>query len=82
MSVDDSTKSLQIKFPGADSGFYFLKLVGTGVGRIDPEPLVLEVTGCVDSISPLTGSSLGGTLVTIDGINFSDDPLDNPVMVG
>ena len=30
----------------------------------------------------MTGSALGGTLVTIDGINFSDDPLDNPVKVG
>lgn len=82
MSVDDSNKSLQIKFPGADSGNYNIFLVGEGVGRIDKEPLALTVTSQVTSISPLTGSVLGGTMVTIQGINFSDDALDNPVTVG
>ena len=67
LSVDNSTKSLQIKFPRVDIGFYYLNLVGAKVKRIDPEPLELEVTGYVDSISQLTGPSLGGTLVTIDG---------------
>ena len=33
-------------------------------------------------VTPLTGSYLGGTLVTIDGVNFSTDPLDIPVKVG
>ena len=82
MSVDDSNKSLQIKFPGADSGMYFIFLVGNGVGRIDKTPLELTVTGAVNSISHSSGSYLGGTLITIGGINFSDDPLDNPVRVG
>lgn len=82
MSVDDSNKSLQIKFPGADSGNYNIFLVGEGVGRIDKEPLALTVTSQVTSITPLTGSVLGGTMITIEGINFSDDALDNPVTVG
>ena len=30
----------------------------------------------------MSGSVLGGTLVTIDGVNFSDDLYDNPVKVG
>lgn len=34
------------------------------------------------SVSPLTGSKYGGTLITISGENFSNDPLDNPVMIG
>ena len=82
MSVDDATKTLTIKFPGAESGNYNIMLVGTGVGRIDKEPLILSVTAQVTGISPLTGSYLGGTLVTIDGVNFSNDLLDNPVKVG
>lgn len=53
MSVDDSTKSLQIKFPGADSGNYNIFLVGEGVGRIDKEPLALTVTSEVHSITPV-----------------------------
>ena len=82
MSVDADTKSLTIKFPGAESGNYNIMLVGEGVGRIDKTPLALTVTGQVTGISPLAGSALGGTLVTIDGINFSDDAYDNPVKVG
>ena len=45
VSVDDSTKTIKIKFPGADSGMYNIFLVGSGVGRIDKTPLELEVTG-------------------------------------
>jgi hypothetical protein len=82
MSVNDADKSLQIKFPGADSGNYHIFLVGEGVGRIDKTPLALTVGSQVTGISPLAGSRLGGTLVTIDGVNFSDDKYDNPVKVG
>jgi len=82
MSVNDADKSLTIKFPGADSGNYNIFLVGSGVGRIDKEPLSITVGSQVTGISPMSGSVLGGTLVTIDGINFSDDPYDNPVKVG
>ena len=57
-------------------------LNGEGVGRIDRTPLALTVGSQVTGISPLSGSVLGGTLVTIDGVNFSDDPYDNPVKVG
>jgi len=42
----------------------------------------LTVGSQVTGISPLSGSVLGGTLVTIDGVNFSDDKYDNPVKVG
>lgn len=82
MSVNDADKSLTIKFPGADSGNYNIFLVGNVVGRIDKESLALTVGSQVTGITPLSGSVLGGTLVTIDGINFSDDPYDNPVKVG
>ena len=65
MSVDDSAKLLEIKFPGAESGMYYIFLVGNGVGRIDKTPLELEVTSQVDYISHSRGSYLGGTLITI-----------------
>ena len=52
MSVDDSDKSLQIKFPGAESGMYNIMLVGEGVGRIDKDPLELTVGSQVTGISP------------------------------
>jgi hypothetical protein len=36
----------------------------------------------VTGFSPKQGSALGGTTVTITGENFSDNALDNPVMIG
>ena len=56
-------------------------MLGAGVDRIDPTALELEVTGSVDSVSPLTGSFLVASLITIDGSDVSDDPLENPVIV-
>jgi len=82
MDADDSAKTIKIKFPGADSGVYHVQVSSTQVGRIDQNPLVLTVEGRVTAFSPASGSALGGTLITIDGVNFSDDPLDNPVKVG
>ena len=44
MSVDDATKTITIKFPGAESGIYNIFLVGREVGRIDKTSLELTVT--------------------------------------
>ena len=82
MSVDDAEKTIKIKFPGADSGNYFVQLNSKTIGRIDKSFLALEVIGKITGFSPASGSAFGGTLVTIDGVNFSDDPYDNPVKVG
>jgi len=81
-SVDAVNKKVVVKFPGAESGSYFIALEGKGVGRIDQANLKLKVEGRVTGIAPLQGSYLGGTLVTIDGVNFSKNKLDNPVKVG
>ena len=82
ISVDDAAKTIKIKYPGADSGDYFVQVTSKSIGRIDKSQLALKVYGKVTNFSPLSGSALGGTLVTIDGENFSTDPLDNPVKVG
>lgn len=82
MSVDDSAKTVQVKFPGAESGDYFIQLQSSQSGYIDSDLLTLSVHGTVNSVSPLTGSKYGGALITITGENFSDDGLDNPVTIG
>ena len=82
MGVDDAAKSISIKFPGAASGNYYVQVNSANIGRIDKTPLSLEVVGKITDFNPKTGSFLGGTLITIDGVNFSEDPLDNPVKVG
>ena len=82
VSVDDSAKTIKIKFPGADTGSYYVQIQSSSIGRIDKIPLALEVISKITGFTPQSSSYLGGQLVTIDGVNFSDDPLDNPVMVG
>ena len=81
-SVDSTAKTVTVKFPGAESGVYLIALESTDIGRIEETSLELTVEGRVTGIVPLTGSYLGGTLVTITGVNFSNDPLDNPVKAG
>lgn len=81
-SIDASKKTVVVKFSGAMSGIYYIALEGKGIGRIDQTPLKLTVESKVTAIAPLKGSLLGGTLVTIDGTNFSKNKLDNPVKAG
>lgn len=57
-------------------------MIGKDIGRIDRTPLLLTCESKVTNIAPLTGSYLGGTVVTITGTNFSTNKLDNPVKVG
>lgn len=73
---------MSVKFPGADSGNYKLRVVSEAHGRIDTDGLKITVVGRVLDFSPKTGSIYGGTVITITGENFSDDPLDNPVKIG
>lgn len=82
MSVDDAAKTVKVKFGGANSGLYYIQLSSTQYGRITKTNLSLTVGSSITSITPTMGSMFGGTLVTITGINFSTDPLDNPVKVG
>ena len=82
MSVDANTKQIEVKFGGAYSGNYKLQVTSKDLGRLNCDSLHLIVQTKVTSVSPKSGSIYGGTLLTITGENFSDDPLDNPVKVG
>lgn len=82
MSADDSAKSLKVKFPGAESGSYYLQLSSVQHGRLDSDILQLDVSANVLDWSPKQGSKYGGTLVTITGYNFGTQKTDNPVMIG
>jgi len=82
LSVDDTAKTITIKFPGAVSGSYNLSVSTTADGRLDSGSLNLEVIGEITNFSPLEASSAGGTLVTITGRHFSTVLTDNPVTLG
>jgi len=82
MSADQSNNSIVVKFNGAFSGDYHIQLYSATYGMIATDELALSVHSTITSVSPLSGSIYGGALVTITGENFSDEPLDNPVMIG
>jgi hypothetical protein len=82
VSVDQDQKSIKLKFNGAPSGDYFIMLKSQQHGRINSDLLLLKVHSTITSVTPQMGSLYGGTLVTIKGENFSNEPLDNPVKIG
>jgi hypothetical protein len=81
VAVDDSTKTLTVKFGGAISGQYDVEIVHNIWGRVDTDALTLDVSSQTSSISPLTGSIYGGTLVTLAGTNWGNARTDNPVEI-
>ena len=80
--VDDSARTLGVKFNGAWSGEYNLIVSDATIGRVNMDNDFLTAIGIVTDFSPTQGSKLGGTLLTITGYHFSTDILDNPVKVG
>lgn len=80
-SVDNAANSLQAAFGGAWSETYTVEVVSASQGRFNSD-ISLHVGSTVTDYNPKTGSIYGGTLITIDGINFSDVSTDNPVGVG
>ena len=74
--------SIDVKFPGAYSGSYALRITSTTYGRLSSDLLTLDVHSTVTSVQPTSGSIYGGTLMTILGENFSDVITDNPVKIG
>lgn len=80
-SWDDINKRMVTKFNGAPSDIYTVQVEGP-MGFVKGGPFTLTTKLQVDSISPLQGSVLGGTLLTITGAHFGEVATDNPVKVG
>jgi hypothetical protein len=81
VSVDDTAKSIQVKYGGAWSNDYFVNLNHVATGKIDTSSLTLSVGSEYTAILPTTGSIYGGTLVTITGTNWGNEITDNPVEI-
>jgi hypothetical protein len=69
-TVDDSAKTLTAKYGGAWSGRYSVTMRHKTFGLIDVSSHTLLSESQYTSITPLTGSVFGGTLLTITGTNF------------
>jgi hypothetical protein len=80
-SVDNEAKTITAKFGGAESSTFALKIRHSEIGLIRTDDLILDVNTYVTSITPLTGSIYGGTLLTITGGIFGDLKTDNPVQL-
>lgn len=81
--VNATSGRLMIRFLGAVAGTYKIKVSHKIKGMYDNTiaPL-LDVNGYIYDIQPAGGSPFGGTIVTITGDCWSNDGLDNNVLVG
>jgi len=81
VAVDDTAKTLAVMFGGAVSGQYNVAIRHTIDGLIDGSTIPFTVGSTVTSVSPMTGSIYGGTILTITGTNFGTVKTDNPVSI-
>ena len=56
-------------------------MIHDNLGTIGTDPFYLDTRVFVTAVSANSGSNLGGTLLEIDGANFSEDPTEHPVLV-
>ena len=82
IKVDPDNKIITLKYGGAYSGIYKVEVYSKRYGLFDTSNITFEAIGEVTSIYPNSGSLYGGTVITITGHTFSDDPTDNPVNIG
>ena len=83
IEVDNTAtpKSFVAIFGGAWSGQYQIHLSHKQLGVLDTRGLVLDVNTNITSYSPMFGSIYGGTILTIDGVNFGKVKEDNPIQI-
>ena len=81
VDMDNVTKQMKVKFNGAPSDSYVVSVKGP-TGYVGGPRLILETIIAIDTIAPMKGSVLGGTLVTITGNHYGNTATDNPVKIG
>jgi hypothetical protein len=79
---DGDVQYIKVKFGGSESDIYDLKVKSRIFGNFDTTGVTLTTIGIVTDYNPKSGSVHGGTLITVDGYQFSDDYQDNPIRIG
>jgi hypothetical protein len=87
MSVDNSSspKTFTVKFNGAPIGSYTFYVEANSpsqYGQLNTAAISINTESTITSVSPVSGSVLGGTILTITGTNFSSTISDQAVKVG
>ena len=73
--------TLEVKYGGAYSGVYDLEFSSASMGNFMTDQVEFTAKIEVADFQPKQGSRMGGTLVTITGGHFSENPQDNPVKI-
>jgi hypothetical protein len=79
MSVDDTAKTITVKFNGAPIAQYTFEIYSnspSAYGLLDTTAISFQTSSTVTGFTPTSGSILGGTLITITGTNFSTTIVD------
>lgn len=89
MRVDNSARTVTVKFNGAPPGSYKFAVAsqaigssGNPYGRLSTAAIAFQTSSTVTGVSPSSGSVFGGSLLTITGTNFSTTIEDQAVKVG
>ena len=77
--ADDAAKTITCMFGGAESNNFYVSIRHSSLGLINTSGLEFSARAQVFSISPMSGSINGGTILTIMGENFGTEITDNPV---
>ena len=83
ISNTNGKEFIKVMFGGALSGNYSIVVLSQQYGYFVTTGVTFQAVGKVTSYYPSQGSLNGGTLITINGYNFSNGAItDNPVRVG
>ncbi len=86
ISVDNSSpKKFTVKFNGAPIGsytFYVESNSPSQYGQLNTAAFLFQTESFITSVSPVSGSVLGGTVLKITGTNFSSTISEQVVKVG
>lgn len=82
ISNTNGNQFVQVMYGGAPSGNYSVVMMSAVHGLFDTSAIIFQAIGVITSFSPNQGSINGGTLITINGYNFSSVITDNPVSIG
>lgn len=75
-SCDEPNKIIYVNINGAWTGEHEFNVFSTDLGNLSAN-LFWEAVTVIDNVTPSTGSAYGGTLVTLTGYHFSNEPLED-----
>ena len=83
VKYDSIAQTILVKYNGIEPGVYNVIVRSAIHGKFNTQAVNFTSIGIITGYSPQSGSIYGGTVITINGYNFSNDFItDNAVQVG